>query len=55
MQYHAVLHVEDPISSLANIHLHVTRHGHWISPHGIVYTMRDLAMEATYTVHENDY
>ena len=29
------------------INLHVTRHGH--------YTMQDLAMEACYTIDENDY
>ena len=29
--------------------------GHWISPRGIVYMMRDLAMEACCTIHENDY
>ena len=55
MQFHAVLHVENPISSCANINLHVTRQGHWISPFGIVYTMQDLAMKACRTIHENDY
>ena len=52
---HAVLHVENPISPRANINLHVTRHGYWISPRGIVYTTRDLSMEACCTIHENDY
>ena len=45
MWCHAVLHVENPISSRANINLHVMRHGHWISPHGIVYMTRDLVVE----------
>ena len=46
---------ENPISPRANINSHVTRHGHWISPHVIVHTMRDLAMEACCAIHKNDY
>ena len=52
---HAVLYSTshgNPISSCANINLHVTRYEHWILPRGIVYTMQDLAMEACYTIHE---
>ena len=52
---HAVLHVEKPISPRANINLQVTRHGHKILLRGIVYMMQDLAMEACYTIDENDY
>ena len=49
---HAVFHVE---SSRGNNILHVTKHG--IS-HGIytrVYTIRLLTVEASYTIHKNDY
>ena len=43
------------ISPHANINLlGVMRHGHWISPCGMVYTMRDLAMEACCTIQENN-
>ena len=52
---HAVLHVENPISPRTNINVHVTRHGYKILLRGIVYTMRDLAVEACCTIHENDY
>ena len=53
MWCHAVLHVKNPISSCANINLHVTRRGH-LTTHGIVYMMRDLAVETYYTMHKND-
>ena len=52
---HAVLHVENPISPCANINLHVMRHGHKILLRGIVYTIRDLAVEAFCTIDKNDY
>ena len=55
MQCHAVLDMENPISSRANISLHVMGHGHWILPCGMVYTMQDLAVEACCTIHKNDY
>ena len=51
----AVLHAENPISSCSNINLHVMRCGQWISPYGIVYMTQDVAMEASYTIHKNDY
>ena len=44
----------NPISPRADINSHVTRHGHWISPHVIVYTMQDLAMEACCTIMVTD-
>ena len=47
--------VENSISSCANINLQVTRHGHWLLPCVIICTMQDLAMEACYTIHKNDY
>ena len=53
MRYHAVLHVKNPISSHGNINLHVPRCG--ISARGIVYTMQDLSVKVSYTIHENDY
>ena len=49
----AVFHVENPISSYGKINLHLMRHG--ILPRGMVYTVQDLAMKASYTIHENDY
>ena len=45
----------NPISPRVNINLHMTRHGHWISPRGILYMMWDLAVEACCTIHKNDY
>ena len=35
--------------------LNVGGRGQWISPHGIVYTTQDLAVETSYTIHKNDY
>ena len=55
MQFLEVLHAENPISFHANINLHMTRHGQWITPYGIVYMTQDVAMETSYTIHKNDY
>ena len=52
---HTALHMENPISALENINLYMTICGHWIPPRGIVYMTLDLAMEASYTIHENNY
>ena len=53
MWYYAVFHVGNLISSCGNKNLHVMRGG--ISPHGIVFTMQDLAVEVSYITRENDY
>ena len=47
MQCYAVLHIKILFLSVQiYIDLHVIRRGHWISPHRIVYTTQDLAVEA---------
>ena len=53
MWCHAVIHIKNPIFPV-EIEIYM-----WpdmgISPHGIVCMMQDLAIEASYTIHENYY
>ena len=61
MWYHAVFHVEASIITRGNKILHMTKRGISRGIYTRVYTTRVidtarlLAVEASYTIHENDY
>ena len=59
--FHAVFHVEASIISHENKILYVMRHDilhgiyMWVYTTHVIYTAQLLAVEASYTIHENDY